>query len=143
MNVFVLDYIYVYVTEEGYRGIIRADSKEEAIERKHDFYPNDEVKYIVRLSDLDNDYGVIEENKINEAILKGGRDMKYLLRDRDNHDELNAMITTETLTAKEVQDLIYKMKEENEIHGSKLLTEILEEKGCTVEWIIGDDEVYW
>lgn len=64
----VLDCIFVYVTEEGYRGIIRADSEEEAIERQNDFDPNDEVKYIVRLSDLDNDYGVIEEHKINEAI---------------------------------------------------------------------------
>jgi len=69
--------------------------------------------------------------------------MTYLLRDIDNHDEPNAMITTETLTAKEVQDLIYKMKEENGIYGSKLLTEILEEKGCTIRWIGGDDEVYW
>lgn len=64
----VLDYVFAYVTEEGYRGIIRADSEEEAIERQNDFDPNDEVKYIVRLSDLDNDYGVIEECKINEAI---------------------------------------------------------------------------
>lgn len=64
----VLDYVFAYVTEEGYRGIIRADSEEEAIERQNDFDPNDEVKYIVRLSDLDNDYGVIEECRINEAI---------------------------------------------------------------------------
>jgi len=140
----VLDYVYAYVTEEGYRGIIRADSKEEAIERKHDFYPYDEVEYIVRLSDLDNDYGVIEENKINEAILKGGRDMTtYLLRDKDNHNEPSAMITTETFTAKEVQDLIYKVKEEDEDYNSETLTKFLEEKGCVVEWIGGDDEVYW
>ena len=70
--------------------------------------------------------------------------MTYLLRDKDNHYEPSAMITTETLTAKEVQDLIYTMNEEEYgDYNSEILTEILEEKGCTIEWIGGEDEVYW
>jgi len=74
--------------------------------------------------------------------------MTYLLRDMDNHDEPSAMITTETLTAKEVQDLIDEMEykigeEEYGDYDSELLTEILEGKGCTIKWIGGDDEVYW
>ena len=98
----VLDYVYAYVTEEGYRGIIRADSEEEAIERRYDFNPNDEVKYIVRLSDLDNDYGVIEECEINEAIdnQKYIRQYSFDIDGDTNEDELTRLINEAGLGVK-------------------------------------------
>lgn len=66
MNVF--EYIFVYETKKGRKGIVRADDREDAIERVNDFRAEDRVQSIVCLTDLDNDYGVIEENTIDRAV---------------------------------------------------------------------------
>ena len=67
--------------------------------------------------------------------------MQILLRDADNHNEPSAIITTETLTAEEVQNIIYDMK--TEYYDSEVLTDLLVDKGCIVDWIDGDEEVFW
>ena len=69
--------------------------------------------------------------------------MTILLRDSDNHDEPSAIITTETLTAEEVQNIIYDMKTEYSDYDSEILTDLLVDKGCIVDWIDGDEEVFW
>ena len=66
MNVF--EYIYAYETKEGRKGIVRADNREDAIDRVNDYRFKDEVKSIVCLADIDNDYGVIEEDTIDKAV---------------------------------------------------------------------------
>lgn len=90
----VLDNVYAYVTEEGYKGIIRADSEEEAVKRRYDYDPSDEVKYIVCLSDLDNDYGVIEEHRIDDAIdeQKYIRQYSFDIEGDTDEDELAKII---------------------------------------------------
>ena len=69
--------------------------------------------------------------------------MKILLRDADSHNEPNAIITTETLTIEQVQKIIYNMKAERPDYDSEILTDLLVDKGCTVEWIFSDKEVFW
>ena len=63
--------------------------------------------------------------------------MTFLLRDQDNHYEPNAMIQTDTLTATELQELIYDIKAENPDYDNEILTDEL------VNWIYEDEEVYW
>ena len=71
--------------------------------------------------------------------------MTIVLLDIDNHNEVDAIIETNKLTAKKVQRLIDKMKREYEgCYDSEILTEILIENGCTINWVHdGEDEVYW
>ena len=66
MNVF--EYIFAYETKKGHKGIVRADNREDAIERVNDFRAEDRVQSIVCLTDLDNDYGVIEQDVIDKAV---------------------------------------------------------------------------
>lgn len=60
MNVF--DYVFGYATNEGHVGIVRADSKQEAIERIEDCTGSNVVE-IVCMNEFDNDYGVIVFNE--------------------------------------------------------------------------------
>ena len=69
--------------------------------------------------------------------------MKILLRDKDNHYEPCAIIETDTLTTEEVQELINKVKAEIPDYDSEILTDELAKHDCTVNWICGDEEVYW
>ena len=66
MNVF--EYIFAYETKEGRKGIVRADDREDAIERVNDFRSKDKVQSMVCLTNLDNDYGVIEQDVIDKAV---------------------------------------------------------------------------
>ena len=67
MNVF--DNVFIYVTDEGEEGIIRADNKEEALERAGDYEgPFVKIKTIINLKDLDNDYGIVKRHLIDEEI---------------------------------------------------------------------------
>ena len=66
MNAF--EYIFAYETKKGRKGIVRADDREDAIERVNDFRSEDRVQSIVCLANLDNDYGVIEQDVIDKAI---------------------------------------------------------------------------
>lgn len=60
MNVF--DYVYGFITEDGSVGIVRADNYFDAVDRITD-YTNRNVKKILPLNELDNDYGVIVFNE--------------------------------------------------------------------------------
>ena len=66
MNIF--ENVFAYETKEGRKGIVRADDKGEAIERINDYWSTDKVKYIFCLTDLDNDYGVVEQKLIDKAL---------------------------------------------------------------------------
>lgn len=73
MNVF--DYTFAYVTEEGRKGTVRADSISEAKDKVMNYCETvlnvgDAVKWIVKLSDCENDYGVITDETITEALKK-------------------------------------------------------------------------
>lgn len=68
MNVF--ENVYAYVTVDGYDGIVRADSIDDAKSRVLDFYHNDEIKAITPLDMLDNDHGVVTKTAISEALKK-------------------------------------------------------------------------
>lgn len=66
MNVF--DNVFAYVTVEGRKGIVRADSKSDAEDRVRDYYPQDEPKILVPLCAIDNDHGVITDESIKMEI---------------------------------------------------------------------------
>lgn len=73
MNVF--EYVFAYELEDSTKGIVRADSKEEAMERIVDKYgcENDQVKTILALEELDNDYGIVDESKMDNALKTYGK----------------------------------------------------------------------
>ena len=60
MNVF--DYVYGFITVSGKTGVVRGDSIDDAIDRIND-YTGDDVKKIMLLNRLDNDYGVVLFNE--------------------------------------------------------------------------------
>lgn len=66
MNVF--DNVFAYVTVEGRKGIVRADSKSDAENRVKDYHPKDEPKILVPLCTIDNDHGVITDESIKMEI---------------------------------------------------------------------------
>ena len=68
MNVF--ENVYAYLTESGWKGIVRADSEKDAKSRVSDFYRQEEVKAVVLLDPLDNDHGVVPDVAIDEEIRK-------------------------------------------------------------------------
>lgn len=55
--------------------------------------------------------------------------------------EINAIIESDELSADAIQDLIGKMKEDYADYDQEILTEILEENGCSINW--NPDVVAW
>lgn len=70
--------------------------------------------------------------------------MRIVLRDNDLKGERVAMITTETSTAKEVQNAIYRVKKTYENYDSDDLEAGLPDD-CIIEWFDNDSdtEVWW
>ena len=64
----VFELTYFYQTKRGKYGVVRADNIAEAAERINDSYSGleDECDGLVCLSRVDNDYGVVEFNRLME-----------------------------------------------------------------------------
>lgn len=63
----VFEYVYAFEACNGIKGILRADNIKEARDKVRDCY-NSDVKAIVLLDDLDNDYGVIGQVYIDLSL---------------------------------------------------------------------------
>jgi len=68
--------------------------------------------------------------------------MIFLLLDKDNKMNPSAMITTETTTAQELQDIIYEMEKTIDDYCSDDLEDVLP-ADCKICWIYGDEEIIW